>query len=68
MNINKNLYHFHIICAFAEKNHPFSFIGYKTNTGIKIIVGVKNNILPSDTELCKSRDETIQYFLVCSVY
>lgn len=48
-----------LICVMEN----FRFYGYKTNTGIKIVVGVKNNILPSDTELCKSRDETIQYFL-----
>jgi len=48
------------ICALDD----FRFYGYRTNTGVKIIVSVKDDILPSKHDSQKARDDYIESALV----
>ena len=48
------------ICAMED----FRFYGYRTNTKVKIIVSVKDDILPSKPELQKARDDYIESAMV----
>lgn len=39
-------------------------VGYKTATNVRIVIGVKDDLLPSDTELIKQREDSIQTIMV----
>jgi hypothetical protein len=50
--------------GFLAAMDHFRFYGYKTSTNVRIVIGVKDDLLPSDTELIKQREDSIQTMMV----
>mmetsp|Transcript_4942 Transcript_4942/g.7532 ORF Transcript_4942/g.7532 Transcript_4942/m.7532 type:complete len:189 (+) Transcript_4942:203-769(+) len=59
-NTNANSMFRGLICVLDD----YRFYGYVTNTAVKIIVAVKDDILPLEKELGEARDDMIRSLLV----